>query len=154
MIFIAKQRICAQIDQHAHERRVVGCGGQKEWRRPDPTELASARRPGLEPRVHLRSVLYQLSYKLETTELSGANRSWVSVFAVAVVWFPDPGNRVERCETGALVIGISAHLQQRYRQFKMAVLDRQEQGTHPLPGPFTETLSGLYGFVYVYSSLQ
>jgi hypothetical protein len=61
-LFIAEQRIGAQLDQETHERRVVGNGGQKKRRRAGSTQQATARFPGLEPGVHVRSMLNQLPH--------------------------------------------------------------------------------------------
>ena len=128
VMLIAEQRVGAQLDQQAHEGRVVGRGSQKEWRCANSTQQASARLPALEPCVDVRSMLHQFPDELETAEISRANGSRIPVVAVTTVWFAHP--RRERSETRALVI-ISPCVQRCFRQFEMTILNRQNEDSFP-----------------------
>ena len=92
-----------------------------------PRRSFAAARTSRESRVHLGPVCDQAANELQAVQIARAERRRVAVVAVAQVRLADPSHDVQRCVTGALIIGIGAGFDQHDRQIEVAVFNCQHQ---------------------------
>src|SRR3954468_23351436 len=113
------------------------------------TESARSAFAGLQTGIHIRTTFDKLFHELKTAEISGADGRRISVVTIAAIRFAHPAQCMERSKTGPLVVGISICVEESQRQFEMAVLNCEHQGTGTLSRAFTVWFLGLHRFVHI-----
>ena len=123
---IREKRIGSQFQQHLHQRDIGLVGGEEEGRRALRIELGRLGPAGRQPRVHLGAHRDERPHELQAGKVARPFRGRIAAI-VAVLGLAHPSDRVQRGVAGALVVGVGPRFQQGDGQFKVPVLDRQQQ---------------------------